>query len=208
MHTKSVFVPTLLTLTSSDTTFLLRNSLIPFVTSSPVIFSSSPAVQFKLSLLSCSVSIASSGSLHNFALNCAITEFQIFRKQEINSFTMPSGTLMECYKILHFVMSQSSSGAKWAKFKIIYTSLVRPWFPSLQPPSQNRARRGSIECMFRLQTRHASPHSFLNDFCSFVCGASNIFRDKITMLYLHDFFTFSDTDIFEYTYIRFIIMYY
>ena len=44
-----------------------------------------------------------------------------------------------------------------------------------------------------------APLSFLNDFRNFSCGASNIFRDKITMLYLHDFFAFIDTDIFEYT---------
>ena len=107
VHTKSVFVATLLALTSSDTTFLLRNSLIPFITSSPVNFSSLLAVKFKLSLLSCSVSIASNSSLHNSALNCAITGFGIFRKQEINSFSMPSDTLMDCCKILHFLMSQN-----------------------------------------------------------------------------------------------------
>ena len=111
MHTKSVFVPTLLTLSSSDATFYLRNSLIPFVTCSP-------AVQCRLSLLSCSVSIASNSSLHNSALNCAITEFGIFRKQEINSFSMPSSTLIDCCKILHFVMSQSSSGVKSANSKL------------------------------------------------------------------------------------------
>ena len=128
MYTKSVFVPTLLTLTSYDTTFLLRNSLITFVTSSPVNFSSSAAVQCKLSFLSYSVSIASNSSMHNSALNCAITEFRIFRKQEINYFSMPSGTLMECCKLLHFVMSQSSSGVKSAKFRTVFTRLVRPEF--------------------------------------------------------------------------------
>ena len=128
MHTKLVFVPTLLTLTSSDTTFLLRNSLIPFVTSSPANFSSSPAVQCKLSLLYCSVSIASNSSLQNSGLNCAIIEFGTFRKQETNSFSMPSGTLMDCCKTLHFVVSQSSSGVKSAKFKTVFTPLVRPGF--------------------------------------------------------------------------------
>ena len=119
MHTKSVFVPTLLTLSSSDATFYLRNSLIPFVTCSP-------AVQCRLSLLSCSVSIASNSSLHNSALNCAITEFGIFRKQEINSFSMPSGTLMDCFKILHFMMSQNVSEVKSAKFNTVFTRLFRP----------------------------------------------------------------------------------
>ena len=128
MHTKSVFVPTLLTLTSSGTTFLLNNSMIPFVTSSPLNFSSSPVVQFKLSLLSCSVSIVSNSSLYNSALICAITEFGIFQKQEINSFSMPSGTLMDCCKILDFVISQSSSEVKSAKFKTVFTRLVRPRF--------------------------------------------------------------------------------
>ena len=82
-------------------------------------------VQCKLSLLSCSVSIASNSSLHNSALNRAITEFGIFRKQEINSFSMPSGNLMDCCKILHFVMSRSFSGVKLAKFKTVFTRLVR-----------------------------------------------------------------------------------
>ena len=128
MHTKSVFVPTLLKLTSSDTIFLLRNSLIPFVTSSPVNSSISPALQCKLSLLSCAVSIASNSSLHNSAMNCEITEFGIFRRQETNYFSMPSGTLMGCCKNLHFVMSQSSSEVKSAKSKTVFTRLIRPGF--------------------------------------------------------------------------------
>ena len=125
-------MPTLLTLTSSHITFFLRKYLISFVTSSPVNISSSPAVQCKLSLLSCSASIASNSSLHNSALNCAITEFGISRKQEINSFSMRSGTLIDCCKILHFVMSQSSSGVKSAKFKTIFTRLVRHGASSLK----------------------------------------------------------------------------
>ena len=56
-------------------------------------------VQSKLSLLSCSVGIAPNSSLHSSALNCAITEIEIFRKQEINYFSMTSGTLIEfCVK--------------------------------------------------------------------------------------------------------------
>ena len=100
----------------------------PLFLSSPVNFSSSPAVPFKLSLFSCSVSFASNSSLYNSALNYAITEFRIFRKQEINSFSMPSGTLMDCCKILHFVMLQRSSGVKSAKFKTVFTRPVRPGF--------------------------------------------------------------------------------
>ena len=41
---------------------------------------------------------------------------------------MPNGTLMECCKILHFLMSQSSSGVKSAKFETVFARLVRPGF--------------------------------------------------------------------------------
>ena len=41
---------------------------------------------------------------------------------------MPSSTQMNCCKILHFLVSQSSSGVKLAKFKTVFTRLVRPGF--------------------------------------------------------------------------------
>ena len=80
--------------------FSFKDSLIPFVLSFPVNFSSLPAVQFKLSFFSCFFSIASNSSLYNSALNCAITEFGIFWKQEINSFSRQVSlwwTFVKCY---------------------------------------------------------------------------------------------------------------
>ena len=107
------------------TTFLL----IPFVTSSPVNFSSSPTVQCKLSLLSCFVSIASNSSLHNSALHCAITEFKIFRKQETNSFSMPSGTLIDCLKFYIFTKLLWS---KTGKIKNYFHTSCQTWIHLLK----------------------------------------------------------------------------
>ena len=151
---------------------------------------------------------------------------------------MPSSTLIDCCKILHFVMSQSSSGVKSAKFKTVFSRLVRPGFIfkksficSLYPAniimgflmfgftllfmlaiSVSTASflklRSEGEHKVYTSPTNKIPLSFLNDFRSFACGASNMFRGEITTLYPHDFFTFWDADIFEYTYIRFIIMYY
>ena len=111
------------------TTFLLRNPLILFVTSSPVNFSSSPTVQCKLSLLSCFVSIASNSSLHNSALHCAITELKIFRKQEINSFSVPSGTLMDCLKFYIFTKLLWS---KTGKIKNCFHTSRQTWIHLLK----------------------------------------------------------------------------
>ena len=68
----------------------------------------------------------------NSALNCAITEFGIFQKQEINSFSMPSATLMDCCKILHFVVSQSSCGEKIVKIQNCFHTSPQVWIHLLK----------------------------------------------------------------------------
>ena len=141
---------------------------------------------------------------------------------------MPSGTLMNCCKILHLVMSQSSSGVTFSKFKTVFTRLVRPGFIfkksficslylaniimgflmfgfsllfmlaiSVSTASFPKSRLGGVGgggaggtqgvCLVYKQ---GTTLSFLNDFCRFADGASNMFGDEITTQYLQQLFHF------------------
>ena len=121
MRTKSVFAPTLSTLSSSAATFLLRNYLIPSETSSSVKFSSSPTVQSKLSLLSCSVSIILNSSLHSAIELCNYRYWNFPKTRNKFSFYAKwhSGRLL-C-EALHFVILAIKS----AKLAAVFTSLVK-----------------------------------------------------------------------------------
>ena len=80
-------------------------------------------VQSKLSLLSCSVGIAPNSLLHSSALNCAITEIEIFRKQEINYFSMTSGTLIEFCVKRYILWYRQKNRQNWQLFSQVSSSL-------------------------------------------------------------------------------------
>ena len=124
MRTKSVFVPTLSTLSSSAATFLLRNYLIPFETSSSVKFSSSPAVQSKLSLFSCPVSIILNSSLHSTIELCNYRNRNFPKTRNKFSFYAKWHSDRLLCEALHFVILAIKS----AKLAAVFTSLVKSGF--------------------------------------------------------------------------------